>query len=252
MSPLTSELKLFHIHRESREERTSALSFFSLCVTECGGGARVEFGFRRRRAAEPFEGTVAVVASRGGRARTVATFVFRCDTVLLFGPIGIELLLSKSVSLLEAIKCCVITALLCIEFYLSHDRGKTHPLHWYFTSALPRSMLVGYPLCMIGMVLDRRIRRYVYQYLSDVCIFFHTRYSKEEGLAIEHFRNRNFTYLLKSRTRTNHERKSSSTNRLKEPKVFVHGNIEDKGIVSSDWSGVYRCVDIWIGIEMAE
>ncbi|XP_020102981.1 dol-P-Man:Man(7)GlcNAc(2)-PP-Dol alpha-1,6-mannosyltransferase-like [Ananas comosus] len=127
---------------------------------------------------------------------TVPTVVFRCDTVLLFGPIGIELLLSKSVSLLEAIKCCVITALLCIGISVLVDsimwqrilwpelevfwfnsvlnrssEWGTHPLHCYFTSALPRSMLVGYPLCMIGMILDRRIRRYVLPVFLFIWIF---------------------------------------------------------------------------------
>nr|CAD1839458.1 unnamed protein product [Ananas comosus var. bracteatus] len=130
---------------------------------------------------------------------TVPTVVFRCDTMLLFGPIGIELLLSKSVSLLEAIKCCVITALLCIGISVLVDsimwqrilwpelevfwfnsvlnrssKCGTHPLHCYFTSALPRSMLVGYPLCMIGMILDRRIRRYVLPFFALMSIPVYT------------------------------------------------------------------------------
>uniref|UniRef100_A0ACD5UE52 Uncharacterized protein n=1 Tax=Avena sativa TaxID=4498 RepID=A0ACD5UE52_AVESA len=37
----------------------------------------------------------------------------------------------------------------------------THSIHWYFSSALPRSMLVAYPLCLVGALLDRRIVPYV-------------------------------------------------------------------------------------------
>ncbi|OAY81148.1 Dol-P-Man:Man(7)GlcNAc(2)-PP-Dol alpha-1,6-mannosyltransferase, partial [Ananas comosus] len=61
---------------------------------------------------------------------TVPTVVFRCDTMLLFGPIGIELLLSKSVSLLEAIKCCVITALLCIGISVLVDSIMWQRILW--------------------------------------------------------------------------------------------------------------------------
>lgn len=31
---------------------------------------------------------------------------------------------------------------------------KTHSIHWYFTSALPRSMIVAYPLCMVRQILS--------------------------------------------------------------------------------------------------
>ncbi|OAY78503.1 Dol-P-Man:Man(7)GlcNAc(2)-PP-Dol alpha-1,6-mannosyltransferase [Ananas comosus] len=231
----------------------------------------------------------------------------------------------------------------------------THPLHWYFTSALPRSMLVGYPLCMIGMVLDRRIRRYVlpvflfilfysklphkelrfilgsipilnasasiaasrvynnrkkkiwswiyvimlgsfivsvgcsivtfmasynnypggyalkalhqadastkeklvhidaFTAMNGVSRFseneYPWRYCKEEGIPIEHFGNRNFTYLLNEHHSINGYKCLFAINGfsglrfrrhfpplalLKEPKVFIHGNIEDKDIVSSD------------------
>ena len=32
------------------------------------------------------------------------------------------------------------------------------PAHWYFTSALPRSLLLAYPLAILGAVLERRVR----------------------------------------------------------------------------------------------
>ena len=34
----------------------------------------------------------------------------------------------------------------------------TMPLHWYFTSALPRTLLAGLPLAALGVALERRVR----------------------------------------------------------------------------------------------
>ncbi|XP_038982433.1 dol-P-Man:Man(7)GlcNAc(2)-PP-Dol alpha-1,6-mannosyltransferase isoform X2 [Phoenix dactylifera] len=131
-----------------------------------------------------------------GSKQTFATIVFRCDTMLLFAPIGIELLLSKSISLWKAMKCCIAAALLSIGFTVLLDtvmwqrivwpelevfwfnsilnrssEWGTHPFHWYFTSALPRSLLVAYPLCVIGMLFDRRILRYIVPVLSFVLLY---------------------------------------------------------------------------------
>ncbi|XP_006652601.2 dol-P-Man:Man(7)GlcNAc(2)-PP-Dol alpha-1,6-mannosyltransferase isoform X2 [Oryza brachyantha] len=120
------------------------------------------------------------------QALIVAAVIFRCDMILLLGTIGLALLLSRSISLLEAVKCCVSTAIICIGFTVLVDsimwrrilwpefevlwfnsvlnrssEWGTHPIHWYFTSALPRSMLVAYPLSVVGASLDRRIVKYI-------------------------------------------------------------------------------------------
>ncbi|KAK1283366.1 Dol-P-Man:Man(7)GlcNAc(2)-PP-Dol alpha-1,6-mannosyltransferase [Acorus calamus] len=125
-----------------------------------------------------------------------ATTVFRCDTLLLLGPIGLELLLTKSISLWEAIKCGCLTACSCIGLTLLVDtimwrkllwpelevfwfnsvlnkssEWGTHAFHWYFTSAIPRSLLVAYPLCLVGLLLDRRILRYVLPVFSFVLLY---------------------------------------------------------------------------------
>ncbi|XP_072984749.1 dol-P-Man:Man(7)GlcNAc(2)-PP-Dol alpha-1,6-mannosyltransferase isoform X1 [Typha latifolia] len=314
---------------------------------------------------------------------TISTVVFRCDTVLLFGPIGIELLLSKSISLWKAIICCISTALPCIGFTVLVDsimwqrilwpelevflfnsiqnrssEWGTQPLHWYFTSALPRAMLVAYPLSVIGVLLDRRIMRYMVPILSFILLYsklphkelrfiigslpmlnvsaslavsriynnrkknvwkwlyvlllgsfvfslgcslvtfmasynnypggyalkalhqadvstgeklvhidtfaamngvsrfseseYPWRYSKEEGIAVEEYRSRNFTYLLNEHSEVAGYKCLLAVNGfsrarigfhfppillLKEPKVFVHGNVGDKDIVFSNWPG---------------
>lgn len=130
------------------------------------------------------------------RALIVAAVVFRCDMILLLGPIGLALLLSRSVSLLEAIKCCISTTLVCIGFTVLIDsimwrrilwpefqvlwfnsvlnrssEWGTHSIHWYFTSALPRSMIVAYPLCMVGALLDRRIVPYMFPVFLFVVLY---------------------------------------------------------------------------------
>ncbi|XP_028074044.1 dol-P-Man:Man(7)GlcNAc(2)-PP-Dol alpha-1,6-mannosyltransferase isoform X2 [Camellia sinensis] len=125
-----------------------------------------------------------------------ATIIFRCDILLLLCPLGLELLLTKSISLWKAIKCCIGAALFCIgltvlvdsimwrrllwpEFEVlwfnsilnrSSEWG-THPFYWYFTSALPRSLLAAYPLFLIAVFLDRRILFYILPVFSFVLLY---------------------------------------------------------------------------------
>ncbi|XP_010246100.1 PREDICTED: dol-P-Man:Man(7)GlcNAc(2)-PP-Dol alpha-1,6-mannosyltransferase isoform X2 [Nelumbo nucifera] len=125
-----------------------------------------------------------------------ATIIFRCDMLLLLGPIGLELLLTRKITVWEALKCCISTALFCIgltvmvdtvmwrrlvwpEFEVfwfnsvmnrSSEWGR-YAFHWYFTSALPRSLLAAYPLLLIGMFLDRRILLYIIPVFSFVLLY---------------------------------------------------------------------------------
>ncbi|CAI0548376.1 unnamed protein product [Linum tenue] len=132
--------------------------------------------------------------------------VFRCDMLLLIGPLGLQLLLifflkssdqicfsfwlglntASALRYYRLVLPCPLTPL-CGKDYCgqnlkysgstlfltealngvlmeacSLDLGdRTHSFHWYFTSALPRSLLAAYPLFMLGVVLDRRVRYFV-------------------------------------------------------------------------------------------
>ncbi|KAH9733484.1 Dol-P-Man:Man(7)GlcNAc(2)-PP-Dol alpha-1,6-mannosyltransferase [Citrus sinensis] len=122
--------------------------------------------------------------------------VFRCDMVLLLCPLGLVLLLTKSISLWKALKCCIGMVLLSVgltvlvdsimwkklvwpEFEVlwfnsvlnrSSEWG-THSFHWYFTSALPRSLLAAYPLCFLGALLDRRVLPFVIPVFTFVLLY---------------------------------------------------------------------------------
>lgn len=316
---------------------------------------------------------------------TCATVIFRCDTVLLFGPIGIELLLNKSISIFEAIKCCILAALLSIGCTVLLDsvmwqrilwpelevfwfntilnrssEWGTQSFHWYFTSALPRSLFVAYPLCLVGMLLDRRILPYIVPVFSFVLLYsklphkelrfiigsipifnvsaaitasrvyinrkkagwrwlyiillgsllislgcsvmmflasynnypgayalkalhqsdisdatkekfvhidafsamngvsrfceneYPWRYSKEEGISLDEYRGRNFTYLLNEHVHVDGYKCLFTVSGfskihfrvgfppfllLKEPKIFVHGNMRDQEIHLLNWPG---------------
>lgn len=315
-----------------------------------------------------------------------ATIVFRCDMLLLLCPLGLELLLTKSISIWKAVKYCAGTALLSIALTVLVDsimwrkliwpefevfwfnsvmnrssEWGTHPFHWYFTSALPRSLLAAYPLFLLGALLDRRVLFYIIPVLSFVLLYsklphkelrfiissipifnltaavaagriynnrkkgfwsllyigmfgllvvslgctFMTfmasyenypsgyalkdlhrmssvskneselwvhidsfsamngisrfcegespwRYSKEEGIPLEEFRQRNFTYLLNDHSNIGgfkclftvdgfsriHLRIGfPPISLVKEPKVFVHGNIINEEVMSRNWPG---------------
>ncbi|XWS77339.1 hypothetical protein CRYUN_Cryun01aG0252600 [Craigia yunnanensis] len=125
-----------------------------------------------------------------------ATIIFRCDIVLLLSPLGLELLLTKSISFWKALKCCTVTTLLCIGLTMLVDsitwkrllwpefevfwfnsvlnrssEWGTHSIHWYFTSALPRSLLAGYPPFVLGVLFDRRLLPLVLPVLSFVVLY---------------------------------------------------------------------------------
>ncbi|KAL8478787.1 hypothetical protein ACS0TY_030604 [Phlomoides rotata] len=125
-----------------------------------------------------------------------ATIVFRCDILLLVTPLGLELLLCRSISLRKAVISCLIAALFCIGLTVLVDsvlwrkwlwpeldvfwfnsvlnrssEWGTHAFHWYFTSALPRSLLVAYPLFVLGALLDSRIRLYSIPVLTFVVLY---------------------------------------------------------------------------------
>ncbi|XP_024044027.1 dol-P-Man:Man(7)GlcNAc(2)-PP-Dol alpha-1,6-mannosyltransferase isoform X3 [Citrus clementina] len=141
-------------------------------------------------------GCITLSTLRFFRAQIFSAVVFRCDMVLLLCPLGLVLLLTKSISLWKALKCCIGMALLSVgltvlvdsimwkklvwpEFEVlwfnsvlnrSSEWG-THSFHWYFTSALPRSLLAAYPLCFLGALLDRRVLPFVIPVFTFVLLY---------------------------------------------------------------------------------
>ncbi|KAG2320421.1 hypothetical protein Bca52824_013634 [Brassica carinata] len=125
-----------------------------------------------------------------------SSVIFRCDVMLLLGPIGLEFLLTRSISFWKALKYCVGTAVVAVGLTISVDSimwkkfvwpefevfwfnsilnrssdWGTHSIHWYFTSALPRSLLVAYPLSLLGTVFDRRVPFLILPVLSFVILY---------------------------------------------------------------------------------
>ncbi|CAH9097925.1 unnamed protein product [Cuscuta epithymum] len=130
------------------------------------------------------------------RCLIFSTIIFRCDILLLLAPFGLQLLLTNSISLWKAMISCLRTALCCIGLTIIVDsvmwrrllwpefevfwfnsvlnrssEWGTHSFHWYFTSALPRSLLASYPLFILGALLDRRIVFYILPVLSFVLLY---------------------------------------------------------------------------------
>jgi alpha-1,6-mannosyltransferase len=119
------------------------------------------------------------------------TAVFRCDLLLLLGSVGLTWLITKRLSILQALKIGVTTGIVSLVatvpldsllwqrllwpegevFYYNTVLGKstnwgTSPWYWYFLSALPKSMLFTIllvPFSSLRIVeylisLERRVR----------------------------------------------------------------------------------------------
>ncbi|KEH17914.1 putative dolichyl-P-Man:Man(7)GlcNAc(2)-PP-dolichol alpha-1,6-mannosyltransferase [Medicago truncatula] len=125
-----------------------------------------------------------------------ATTVFRCDMLLLLGPLGLQLLLTKKISVWGALKYCTGMAFFCVGitilidsimwkrllwpefevFWFNSVLNKssewgTHAFHWYFTSALPRALLAAYPLSLFGFLVDRRVRSFAFPALAFILLY---------------------------------------------------------------------------------
>ncbi|KAF2292002.1 hypothetical protein GH714_000105 [Hevea brasiliensis] len=100
------------------------------------------------------------------------TLVFRCDMLLLLCPIALELLLTKSISLWEAIKYCTGIALLSIGLTILVDSIMWKKLMWpefevlWFNSVLNRSSEWG-----LGVLLDRRVLFFVLPVFSFISLY---------------------------------------------------------------------------------
>ncbi|CAI5499634.1 unnamed protein product [Closterium sp. Naga37s-1] len=126
-----------------------------------------------------------------------AFVVFRCDVLILLAPIGLSLLLTRSIGFFFAVFTCVLTGIASLMLTVSVDSvlwrrfplwpegtvlffntalnkssewGVSSP-HWYFTSALPRALLLAYPLSFLGPILDRRMLRFFLPALTFVGLY---------------------------------------------------------------------------------
>ncbi|KAG5538761.1 hypothetical protein RHGRI_019344 [Rhododendron griersonianum] len=101
-----------------------------------------------------------------------ATLIFRCDILLLLCPLGLELLLTKSITLWKALKCCIGTALFCIGLTVLVDTIMWKKFVWpefqvlWFNSVLNRSSEWG-----LGVILDRRVVFYILPVVSYVLLY---------------------------------------------------------------------------------
>ncbi|KAJ6391034.1 hypothetical protein OIU77_025108 [Salix suchowensis] len=122
-------------------------------------------------------------------AVTLMIFMPRCNNLS-------SLIQTRSISLCKAIKYCIGPTLLSIGFTIMVDsimwkkilwpefevfwfnsvlnrssEWGTHSFHWYFTSALPRSLLAAYPLFLLGVLIDRRVLVFVLPVFSFILLY---------------------------------------------------------------------------------
>lgn len=162
------------------------MNVFALAATLRGCGAWI----RSTRSRERTDVREAVIYI------TVATFLLRCDVVLLLAPMGLHMLASGLISAPRAVGLGSVVALLTIAtstlvdswfwgrfvwpegavLYFNTALNKssewgTSPWHWYFSSALPKSLLCAYPLALMSVFIERRARPIMFAALFYVGMY---------------------------------------------------------------------------------
>lgn len=130
------------------------------------------------------------------RLLTVAAVVFRAELVLLLGPLALTFLVGRRVGFVELLRVGFGTAFAALALTVAVDslfwrrllypEGEvlyfntvlnksgeygTAPFHWYFTSALPRAMLLALPLSLAAPFLVPRTRALVALPLLFVAVY---------------------------------------------------------------------------------
>ncbi len=107
----------------------------------------------------------------------LAVLWFRCDMLVLLGPVALSWMLARKANLTQIIAIGAVVGVLALALTIGVDSAlwkrllwpegevlffntvlnKSHeygvsPFHWYFTSALPRSMLVAMLLLPLGCI----------------------------------------------------------------------------------------------------
>ncbi|CAG9464681.1 unnamed protein product [Pedinophyceae sp. YPF-701] len=127
---------------------------------------------------------------------SVAALVLRCDLLILCACVGVHMLATRAVTLLRAARTAAVSAVAAVGwsvlvdsvmwrrwlwpeggvlfFNTVMDGSKDYgvmPWHWYFTSALPRALLLTLPLVPVGLVIEKRVRSYFSVGLAYVALY---------------------------------------------------------------------------------
>lgn len=156
---------------------------FALVLTCFGFGYWMRVLADDSNRATPETGKVSKNSFKTVALLTCAAIVFRCDAIIVVGLVGIHMVLTRRVTLVQGISLGVLSCLVSLVvtvlvdsyfwrrwlwpegevLYFNTVLNKSKewgvsPMNWYFTSALPRMLHVAYPMAFLGALVDARAR----------------------------------------------------------------------------------------------